>query len=550
MPAEDVRRGTGSVLSTDDSSKLPLVFVRLAAALTAAMALAAGTAYLVDRNVAIGLLTANLLLISGLAGWQLLRERPQPVVIVVVGAALVAAVVPYLETPLIAAALLLVLVGFGGSTAMLLGQRHAIYLLLYIGVVTAVSLTASIESEGPWIKAMAVFFLGVGLFGTGALYSKASDDVRKANEQYRDLFESAADAIIGVDAAGRIALFNGQAEALFGYSRNEVIGRSVTLLMPARFQDGHASKMQGFALGSVSRSLVTSPSPIAGVRKDGTEFPIEVTISKRTNGDATDFTAFVRDVTDREMTRHALEESLRFKDKLIASISHELRTPLAAVVGFTQLLQEKDSGLSEQERIEMIDSVAAESMDLADIVEDLLVAARSEAGLLHVSSVSVDLRVEARHVLTTMGPTMASEIEVVGSEAMAMGDPGRVRQILRNLLSNAARYGGLRIQIWTGIDGSTARLTVYNDGSAIPIEDRERIFEAYQSAHKEPGLPNSLGLGLTISRQLARLMGGDLSYRREEGRNVFDLSLPRADGATAQSASDRQATRKVSTESQ
>ena len=109
-----------------------------------------------------------------------------------------------------------------------------------------------------------------------------------------------------------------------------------------------------------------------------------------------------------------------------------------------------------------------------------------------------------------------------------LGDPGRVRQILRNLISNALRYGGDRIRVIVGADSSHL-VQVRDNGPGIPSEERERMFHPYQRAHDAPGVTASMGLGLTISRSLARLMNGDLEYRHEDGESVFELMLPQAD---------------------
>jgi signal transduction histidine kinase len=116
-----------------------------------------------------------------------------------------------------------------------------------------------------------------------------------------------------------------------------------------------------------------------------------------------------------------------------------------------------------------------------------------------------------------------------------MADPTRVRQIVRNLITNALRYGGSTITVTTGSRGETAYVQVRDDGPGIPEEKRDRIFEPYESAHEAVGMPGSVGLGLTISRKLARLLGGDLSYR-SDGGSLFELTLPAADHVASAAA--------------
>jgi signal transduction histidine kinase len=250
---------------------------------------------------------------------------------------------------------------------------------------------------------------------------------------------------------------------------------------------------------------------------------LEVEILQRFAGYLSYGIGALRSQARRKRAEGELRDSLRSKEQLVATISHEMRTPLTAVVGFAELLQFPESGLSDDERTEMIRSIADEGRDLANIVDDLMTAAKAEAGTLTVVCVPVDLRALASQVLETM--RLGQPVEITGDSLRGSGDPSRVRQILRNLISNALRYGGddIRISIF---DSPTPRAEVRDNGDGIPAEERERVFDAYQRAHDAPGLTASMGLGLTISRSLARLMGGDLTYRHEGGESVFELQLP------------------------
>ncbi|MGH8951300.1 MAG: GAF domain-containing protein [Acidimicrobiia bacterium] len=231
----------------------------------------------------------------------------------------------------------------------------------------------------------------------------------------------------------------------------------------------------------------------------------------------------------RERQREAesqLRELLESKDELIATIAHELRTPLAGVVGFAQLLRDDSEVLDPESRAEMIRLVAEQGMDLTNIVDDLLVAAKSEAGTLEVARVKVDLRAQAAQVLEGWGSDAVKSIEFIGSSAVTTGDPARVRQILRNLVTNALRYGGEQVTVRVGGDQDSVYVMVEDDGKGVASEDQDRIFEPYRRAHDAPGVTASMGLGLSISRDLARLMGGDLSYCQEPGLSMFTLSMP------------------------
>lgn len=223
-----------------------------------------------------------------------------------------------------------------------------------------------------------------------------------------------------------------------------------------------------------------------------------------------------------------LEHLIEAKGEFIATVSHELRTPLTAVMGFADLLQEPGTELTPSDRTQMLAAIADQSEEVSAIVEDLLVAARTDIGDLTVAAVPLNMRAQTTQVLEMMDQNKS--IAVHGRAPKAVGDPARVRQILRNLFTNARRYGGEHVSVELGSDSDDrALLVITDDGDPIPVEDRERIFEAYQRAHNKPGRTGSIGLGLAVSRRLARLMGGDLTYRHQNGQSIFELSLPTAE---------------------
>lgn len=224
-----------------------------------------------------------------------------------------------------------------------------------------------------------------------------------------------------------------------------------------------------------------------------------------------------------------LRELTQAKDQFLASVGHELRTPLTSVLGFAELLRTDQVSISEEERMSMISSVADEATDLASIVDDLLVAARSELDLLVVTQVPVSARAQVAQVLEVTGRDSDGVIEVLGEPGnpyRALGDPSRVRQILRNMITNACRYGGDKVEVRFGTDAEWTSVVVADNGAGVPDEDREQIFAPYYRAHSNESQPAALGIGLSVARQLALLMKGDLTYGREGGWTLFELRLP------------------------
>lgn len=230
---------------------------------------------------------------------------------------------------------------------------------------------------------------------------------------------------------------------------------------------------------------------------------------------------------DRAAANAKLEELLKSKDAFVASVSHELRTPLTVVTGMAYELRERWGDLTKEELAEFTNLLVDQSRDMSDLIEDLLVAARANIGNVTVRKEPVDLKTQVSGVLTSFAASARMPIQASLEDAVVDADPIRVRQILRNLVTNAIRYGGDEIEVVMSSTAGARVVEVIDNGPGIPVEDRERVFAAYERAHHAAGQPGSVGLGLTVSRTLAQLMGGSLTYRWD-GRSTFRLELPRS----------------------
>jgi PAS domain S-box-containing protein len=232
------------------------------------------------------------------------------------------------------------------------------------------------------------------------------------------------------------------------------------------------------------------------------------------------------DVTDERKARSALEDLIRAKDEFIASVSHELRTPLTAVVGLTQELSE--GRIEPHEVPELQSLIAQQAQEVSDIVEDLLVAARASADTITIRPAPFNIRKEIEVVVKPWlrGGAHAIDLTAVDSKLVGRGDAVRVRQIMRNLVANAVRYGGRPIAVEARSNGRAVKIAVRDEGGGIPSEAVDRMFEPYARLGGQAGLPSSVGLGLYVSRLLARMMDGDLQYRRRDGVTEFCLTIP------------------------
>jgi PAS domain S-box-containing protein len=230
------------------------------------------------------------------------------------------------------------------------------------------------------------------------------------------------------------------------------------------------------------------------------------------------------DVSEARVAQRQLASLIESKDELVASVSHELRTPISSIMGMAHELHDRGEEFSDEERAELLAVIADQSREVANIVEDLLVATRADVESLTIRPELLLLADEIRRVVANEKSAVAVAIEA-DETTTAWVDPLRLRQILRNLLSNARRYGGDAVTVRVRTDLDRVVVEVADDGPGVPPGEEEAIFQPYTRKRSDQALPGSIGLGLSVSRRLARLMGGDLVYRPDQG-SIFELSLP------------------------
>lgn len=279
--------------------------------------------------------------------------------------------------------------------------------------------------------------------------------------------------------------------------------------------------------------LILVANPLADV---GTFGPVDLQLLETVAGRVAvslDNGRLEDNLTEVTRLKEQLEEAVRSKDQFIAAVSHELRTPLTGIVGLAQELRHNRGLFSEEELDEFLGLIYEQSTELGNIVEDLLVAARADMGTLIVKPADVEITAELAPVLATHARKATTEKideTVHGDPATASVDPLRFRQIMRNLVTNAVRYGGANIWVEVERVGSSVRVAVIDDGEGVPHAALAEIFEPYGRGANARLNPSSVGLGLSVSRQLARLMSGDLVYERAGGLTRFVLTLPAAPG--------------------
>lgn len=245
----------------------------------------------------------------------------------------------------------------------------------------------------------------------------------------------------------------------------------------------------------------------------------------------------LEDITERKQETRRMRETIKAKTQFLATISHEIRTPLTGILGFSEILVDDPTLAVSADGSEILRSIVDQARDVGHIVEDLLVSARGEIGELAVLDEEIDVCGEVDSVLSLRGD-LAPAVAVTTKSAtsiLARGDSVRFRQVLRNLLSNAERYGGKDIRISVTRTGSLTQVVVSDDGEGVPEAMREAIFEPFTRVTENPTMTASVGIGLSICRALVDLMRGSLRYRYVDARSEFVLTL-RATGVSVESA--------------
>jgi PAS domain S-box-containing protein len=383
---------------------------------------------------------------------------------------------------------------------------------VFIIVTAGVAELAFRQEAWPWMAATA------GCFGLAALAVLA---YRRHDLRYRRLLDRVPVGLYRTAPDGRIVDVNPALARIFGFE-----SPSEMLASPARSVYCDPADRERW-VAQVNQAAGPVETELRMRRRDGTAIWVRdrVVPVRDRRGRILYYEGQLEDVTAEKHHREELEAALRSKIELIGTVSHELRNPLTSILGYAHMLSVAPDA-DPAERAEMAAVVKQQAEDVANLVDDLLTAAQADAGTLRVMPGPLDLAEEVARVLAGLRGRHAGTLELDAAAAPALGDPMRVRQIVRNLVTNAIVHGGEHIRVTTSRNARQARLVVADDGPGLAAGDEERAFEPFQHGNRETRGHNSVGLGLTISRQLARMMGGDLQYRRQKGQTLFELILP------------------------
>ncbi len=360
--------------------------------------------------------------------------------------------------------------------------------------------------------------------------------LRRGEQRYKVVLETVPDAVIVVNDAGRITTFNAAATALFGYEAEEIAGQDVAALITESERPARGWNIDAY-LATGGRKDSGETRMMTGRRKDGTTFPFEFTVGVADFGDHRLFIGVGRDVSVRlanERTlivaREAAEQANAAKSRFLANTSHELRTPLNAIIGYSEMLAEDaEDGGTTQARQDL-EKILGAGRHLLALINDVLDLSKIEAGRMLVERQRFDFSALVEELHGTFEPLAAAngnrlDCEVPATLGKMVGDQTKVRQILINLLGNAIKFTengtiALRVQAAEGADGNLLlTMTVTDTGNGMGERDLATIFDPFVQADAGRGSKaKGSGLGLPLSREYCRLLGGDLTVASTPGR--------------------------------
>jgi PAS domain S-box-containing protein len=367
----------------------------------------------------------------------------------------------------------------------------------------------------------------VGSVDDISVRKEAEQKLSEREARLRNMFEHAADGLITINTRGIVQSYNPACEKLFGYRADEVVGRNVSMLMPEPYHSEHDGYLTNYMLTGEAK-IIGIGREVEGRRKDGTLFPMDLSISEFRSGGEILFSGVVRDITQRKQIE-------RMKSEFISVVSHELRTPLTSIRGSLGLLaNSRDAGLPAP-TLELLEIARRNSERLVVLINDILDMEKLESGKMRVllqpvalDELLTDAVTANAAYATRFGVTLNLWTEPDLPPGLA--DPDRLTQVVANLLSNAAKFTrqGSDVDIQAVKTGDRIQISVRDHGDGIPEEMRGRVFEKFSQAdHSNSRERTGTGLGLSIARHLMRLMNGDVTFSSEPGKGAtFFIRLP------------------------
>ncbi len=371
---------------------------------------------------------------------------------------------------------------------------------------------------------------------------KAERALKRNENRLTQILDTATSGIITIDEMGEIISFNRAAEVIFGYSAIETIGRNVKMLMPQAYAGKYDSFIANYLKTGEAR-IIGIGREVEGLRKDGSEFPMELGISELEMDGERLFTGLVTDISQRKQAEEELikakeeaEKANQAKSEFLSSMSHELRTPMNAILGFAQLMENNPKYPLYESGKESVEQIIKGGDHLLTLIDDVLNLAQIESGQLSLSLEATDpadIFEECLALTRTLAEKQSIEVidRTLNTELSAvMVDPTRFRQVLLNILSNAVKYnhenGSVILKAKETARGMLC-VSVTDTGPGIPKEKQDQLFQPFSRLGLEASDIKGTGIGLTITKQIVELMKGRIHFESAFGKgSTFSVEVP------------------------
>jgi len=379
---------------------------------------------------------------------------------------------------------------------------------------------------------------------------ESADALMDSEARTRAILDTAVDAIVTIGGGGVIQAVNPAMTVLFGYEADELVGANISMLMPSPDREQHDGYLDRYRRTG-ERRIIGFGRELVGQRKDGSLVPLHLSVGEMELGGRRVYTGILRDITAQreastalERARDDAEEANRAKSRFLANMSHELRTPLNAIIGYSELLSEDAEEEGREDSVQDLGRIHRSGKHLLGLINDVLDLSKVEAGQMELHIEDADIRVLITETAGTVRPLIdQNDNELVmalgGDVGQFQTDVTRIRQILLNLLSNAAKFTKsgvitLSADITSSDDQRWLEISVRDSGIGMTAEQTARIFDAFAQADSSTTRTyGGTGLGLAIVKRFCTLMGGDITVTSALGEGTtFNVRLPE-DTATA-----------------